>query len=472
MENSSTASNGYTPITCLDLMIKNRKGPSVCFFVFYLILPFHFHSGSSFLTGLTIVEENSRLNEEVIKLTIDVSKDNKIISNYLYGVNIANWCRSYYLNICAPRLKEAKVSVVRMGGTNMERYNYKNNRMFNVSTRINEYVPVNWESFVKWCRNDLEAEPFLQIPVYGHVAGEGDGINDPDYDYVQSVEEVKEWVQSAGNQVKFWGIGNEPWIAWKRIDYPSIYMDAAHGDQVLNKDTSYDNYFNRFITIASAVKDVNKNALIFGPTSANWELYWSNDWSPYSPVTQPNGPAVPDDKGWQIMLDSSNQWNKEVFPDRGGDPELVGWEEDTDRILCQYAIRMKKYEEEYGIRIADFMDVHRYINPFTDKEALQETRGLWDDTFQSWGDAEVYNKGVVPKILQRFWNIINTHSPGTELSFSEYDFFYWNGHPSIPQMAAIALVDYIGFFAKWVSNLHATGMWVNPINQGEVIIIH
>ena len=74
--------------------------------------------------------------------------------------------------MCA-KLKDAKVTVVRLGAANMERYNYTNNRMYNVSTQENQYVPMSWRSFVNWCREDVKAEPFLMVPVYGHVAGEG-----------------------------------------------------------------------------------------------------------------------------------------------------------------------------------------------------------------------------------------------------------------------------------------------------------
>lgn len=164
-----------------------------------------------------------------VQLTIDVSRDKKKISKYLYGINIANWCPTYYLDLCAPRLRSAKVTVVRLGATNMERYNFKNNRMFNVIKRRNEYVAMSWESFVEWCKRDIKAEPFLQVSVYGHVAGSGDTIDDPDYDHIQSIDEVERWIAKAGQRVRFWGIGNEPWIAWKREDYPDPYGDAAHG---------------------------------------------------------------------------------------------------------------------------------------------------------------------------------------------------------------------------------------------------
>ena len=406
-------------------------------------------------------------------LTVDVSRDRKQISKYLYGVNIANWCAGYYLDLCAPKLRNARVSVVRLGATNMERYNYKSNRIFNAIARENQYIPMSWESFVTWCRKVVKAEPFLQVSVYGHVAGSSNTIDDPDYDHIQSIDEVERWVAKAGERVKFWGVGNEPWIAWKRYDYPEPYGDAAHGDQVLNKDTSYENYFSRFLSLASIIKQANPKATVFGPTSANWWFYWSNDYSPLCPVTEANEDVRVDDPGWQTMSHVENQWNRDVFPDRGGDPEVTGWETDHDRVLCQYLIRTKEYEEKSGIRVADFMDVHRYIRSLTDRDAIQEPRGLWQDDFESrdlevsWDLEMNFSPNIETKLLKRFQNMVDAYYSGTELSFSEYDYFYWNGHPKLPQIAAVGQMDFLGFFARMGVKL-ACNWYVGEPNQSGI----
>jgi hypothetical protein len=244
--------------------------------------------------------------------------------------------------MCAQKLKDAKVTVIRLGATNMERYNYTNNRMYNVATGENQYVPMSWGSFVNWCREDIEVVPFLLVPVYGHVAGEGSAIEDT--------------------------------------------------------------------------------------------------------VTEVNGDAQPDHEGWQKMLDSEDQWNQKVFPDRGDDPNITGWETDMNRNLSQYLIRAKEYEDTQSIRVADYMDVHRYFRKETDYDAIQETRGLWQDAFQSQ-DSEVKGN-TETKVLKRFQNMVNAYYPETELSFSEYDYFYWNGHPELPQVAAVGQMDFLGFFAR------------------------
>jgi len=380
-------------------------------------------------------------------LNVDLAMNRKSISKYIYGLNIANWSAGYYLDLCAPKVKDAGFTVMRYGATNIERYNYENNRLYNVISRLNQYVPTSWESFTDWCIDEVEAEPLIQISVFGHVAGEGWGLGDPTYDHVQTSAEVFDWIADAGSYVKFWGIGNEPMISWKRHDYPGHFADSAHGDQVLNQDVSYDTYFPRFAELANAIKNANPDAKILGPTPANWWLYWSSDYSPYCPVTTAGGPALPDDPGWQTMLATENQWDASVFPSRGGDPAVTGWETDTNRFLPQYASRMAVAEQQYGKRLADFMDVHRYMNCWNDRDAINEPRGLHEIGFASH-DQETGNSGTETKILRRFQDIVTQHYPGTELSLSEYDFFYWNGYPSIPQVAAIGQMEYLGIFAE------------------------
>ncbi|WP_347273534.1 glycan-binding surface protein [Candidatus Kuenenia sp.] len=444
-----------------------NKPPNHIFFLFILFLILQQCSVCINHTDC-YAETDSRNNEKgldtYVQLTVDISRDRQQISDYIYGVNVANWCQGYYFDLCAPKLKEANVSVVRLGATNMERYNYSLNRMYNVFSFENQYLSMSWESFVKWCRDDVDAEPFLLVPVFGYVAGDGNTIDDEDFYRIQTTDDVKSWIFQAGDDIKFWEIGNEPWIAWRRYDYPDIYEDSAHGDLVLNSDTAFDNYFPRLLSVADAIKEANPNASTFGPTPANWWLYWNNDYSLYCPVTEINGVSQPDDEGWQIMMDEENEWNREVFPDRGNDPEIVGWETDENRVLCQYLIRAAEHEAETGMRTIDFLDVHRYIQALTEYDAVQETRSLWQEGFYTQ-DAEIVSSfDIEPKILKRFQNMIANYYPGTEISFSEYDYFYWSGYPENPQIAAIGQMDYLGSFAKMGVKL-ACNWYVGEPNQ-------
>lgn len=201
-------------------------------------------------------------------------------------------------------------------------------------------------------------------------------------------------------------------------------------------------------------------------------MYWTNDYSPFCPVTKPNGDARADDPGWKIMSAGENQWNREVFPDRGDNPEITGWETDQNRVLSQYLMRAREYEMGKGIRVADYMDVHRYIRTTTEKDAIQETRGLLEDGFISrdlevgWdlGESSVQ---IETKILKRFQDMVGMYYPATKLSFSEYDYFYWNGYPKLPQVAAIGLMDFLGFFARMGVELACNWYMGEPDQSGN-----
>ncbi|MBF0411872.1 MAG: hypothetical protein HQK70_04065 [Desulfamplus sp.] len=455
-----------------------------------------------------ISAEQYKSDSQVV-LTINPALDRKAISPYLYGINIANWCPWYYTHSVEQRLRDAKVEVVRLGATNMERYNFKNNRMYNVITRQNEYLSLSWESFVEWTKNSLNAEPFLQMSVFGNLASDYDSSSTSDYvvnsysdttnsdssdmqtdsySHLQSTEEVIEWAASAGDDVKFWGIGNEPWIAWKRHDYPQNYADSAHGDQVLNFHTSYDYYFNRFATVARSIKQANPNANTLGPTPANWWFYWFNDYSPLCPVTEIGTDARSEDSAWQIMSNPDSMWNRSIFPDRGENPAIAGWEADSQKSLPQYLLRMRSYETEQSDtdsinsdssdnnidnstkRIANYMDVHRYIRCITEYDAIQEPRGLFQEDFASW-DMETLFSGVKTNLLNRLNSAINAYYPGTLLSFSEYGYFYWDGYPSIAQISAVGTMDFLGFFARGGVNL-ACNWYVGEPNQSGEDLTH
>ena len=385
------------------------------------------------------------------------------INDHIYGVNIANWCQYYYLELCEPMLTNAGVSVVRYGATNIERYNWRNNRMYNVISKGNQFVPLSWESFIDWVRDDLNADVFLQAPVFAHVAADYDAAS---YNTNQTLQDITDWVVAAGTNVAIWGVGNEPFIAWKLEGYEGnrstndddegyAYNDGAHGDQIFNEDIAADRYFPQFLSVASTIRSSAPNAKILGPTPANWWLYWSTDYSPFCPATRANPGNHTNDNGWFIMASSANQWDPRVFPDRAGSPDIIGWERNEatgvfndSRTLCQFAKRMADYAASHGgTQVCDYLDFHRYMNCDQDAVAVQEVRDLWDPDYASY-DKETGSSGTKTKILSRFQNIIDHYYTNLQMSLSEYDYFYWQGHPAEPQVAALGQIDYLGTFAQ------------------------
>lgn len=399
-------------------------------------------------------------------LSVDAGTNHwKAVNKHIYGVNIANWCQHYYLKLCTPMLTNAGVTVVRFGATNIERYNWKNNRMYNVISMTNQYVPTSWESFVDWVRGDLHADPFLQVAVFGHVAAD-DGIANyaQNYSIDQTPQDVTDWVAAAGTNVPIWGVGNEPFIAWKLHEYEGsrgsndesyAYNDGAHGDQIYNEDIARESYFPQYLKVAQAVRAGNRSAKILGPTPANWWLYWSTDYSPFCPATRANPGAHEHDNGWFTMAAAANQWDPRVFPDRGGEPGVVGWEQNEktgvfneSRNMCQFTKRIADYAATHGgTQVCDYLDFHRYMNLDNDAGAVQETRGLWDPDYQSY-DKETGGSGTKTKLLSRFQGIIDRYNTNMFMSLSEYDYFYWQGHPAEQQISALGQIDFLGAFAK------------------------
>ena len=394
-------------------------------------------------------------------LNIDAHSNTwKAINSDIYGVNIANWCADYYLRLCQPMLTNARVSVVRYGATNIERYNWRNNRMYNVISLTNQYVPMSWESFIEWCR-DMNAKPFLQVSVFGHVASDETNLT---YNHEQTLQEVTDWVSAAGTNVSIWGVGNEPFIAWKLVDYKGqrngdsegyAYNDGAHGDQIYLEDLAPEAYFPRWIDVAAAIRKTNATARILGPTPANWYLYWGTDYSPFCPATRATPGAFTNDPGWFIMSSGVNQFDGRVFPGRAGSPDVIGYEKNEltghindKRNMAALVKSATEYAATHGgTQVMSYLDFHRYMNCDQDAVAVQEVRDLWDPDYQSW-DKETGAGGTKTEILNRFQEIIDHFNPNICMSLSEYDYFYWQGHPAEPQISALGEIDYLGTFAS------------------------
>ncbi|NCC51372.1 MAG: hypothetical protein EOM20_09175 [Spartobacteria bacterium] len=403
-----------------------------------------------------------------VQLTIDAAPEHqRPISKRIYGVNIANWAADHYALMCAPRLREAKASVIRYGATNIERYNWRNNRLYNVISLENQYVPMSWRTFVEWCHEDMDAEPFIQVPAFGRVASD-DG--DSNYNSNQPIHEIAAWVEECGTNVNIWGIGNEPFIAWKLVQYEAegyAYNDGAHGDQIFLEDLNPEVFYDRWVEIGAAIRGANSQAVILGPTPANWYLYWGTDFSAFCPVTRARAEVDwPDhlrpwgytnDAGWFVMSSGLNQFDGRVFPGRDGLPDVIGWEMNPEtgtfndkRNMNMFVQKVAEYADANGgTQVCNYLDFHRYMNTDNEAAAVQELRDLWEPGFSS-SDKETGNAHDA-RIIDRFQNIIEHYNPGQDmgLSLSEYDYFYWQGHPADPYVAGLGQIDYLGIFAKY-----------------------
>jgi hypothetical protein len=122
---------------------------------------------------------------------------------------------------------------------------------------------------------------------------------------------------------------------------------------------------------------------------------------------------------------------------------------------------MHAYEQQHGVRILDYLDVHIYPqidNIFSDSlgnsdvqaKRLRSTRQLWDPTYihEGWIGQPVY---LIPRMQK--W-VANDY-PGTKLAITEYNWGalgYMNG--------ALAQADLLGIFGR--EGLDLATLWGPP----------
>ena len=123
----------------------------------------------------------------------------------------------------------------------------------------------------------------------------------------------------------------------------------------------YDELRERTIQYAAAVKAVDPQAQILGPTVWGWTAYF------YSALDQAGGGM------WWL-----NPSDRKAH----GDVPLVAW----------YLQQMNAYEQEHAVRILDYLDLHYYpqaggvaLQPAGDAATqvlrLRATRSLWDPSY-------------------------------------------------------------------------------------------
>jgi hypothetical protein len=218
--------------------------------------------------------------------------------------------------------------------------------------------------------------------------------------------------------VRFYNLDNEPalWNYTHREVHP--------------QPLSYDELRDRTYQYAAAIKAVDPNALTLGPVEWGWTGYF------YSALDQAPGGA------W---------WNNPQDRNAHGGLPLVVW----------YLDQMKLYEQQNGLRILDYLDLHYYPQAqgvalssaggaSTQALRLRTTRSLWDATYkdESWINETVM---LIPRM--RDW--VNQHYPGTKLAITEYNFGaldHING--------ALTQADVLGIFGR--EGLDLATIWDPP----------
>ena len=132
-----------------------------------------------------------------------------------------------------------------------------------------------------------------------------------------------------------------------------------------------------------------------------------------------------------------------------GDVPFVEW----------YLQQMRAYEQQHGVRILDYCDVHFYPpdvalagagSAALQARRLRSTRLLWDPTYveESWIAEPVY---LVPRLHE--W--VAADYPGTRTAITEYN---WGALDSLN--GALAQADVLGIFGR--ERLDLATLWGPP----------
>lgn len=386
-----------------------------------------------------------------IDLTVDVSAARKPISDYIYGMHyVAD--EAFVQEIALP--------LRRWGGNIASRYNWQlgttnhasdwffhNNNTYDAITG----APMTADQWLQRNKRTNTAS-LLTIPMLGYVAKDGDQhtcsfpvVTYPNQDDVddesgfpdcgnglrngvrlqadplttsQAVDEsfAQGWLTdlqanaATNGTVTLFDLDNEPdiWFETHRDVYPVGWK--------------YDEFRDLTYRYAAAIKSTNPNAKLLGPVVNGWTYYWHGSWD-----GQRQDWATPDDR------------------DAHGGMPFVPW----------YLQQMKAYEDQNGVRLLDYLDLHYYPqsegvslspagNAATQALRLRSTRSLWDPTYadESW-IPEAGPEGGIIQLLPRMRAWVDQYYPGTKLAITEYN---WGGLEHIN--GALAQADVLGIFGR------------------------
>ncbi len=391
--------------------------------------------------------------QEQVKLQYLITPGKQLteISPYVYGLNVdAEFSHS----------KADPSRLVRFGGNRTTGYNWENNAS-NAGSDWEHYSD-NWlvgtvagseadvpgsvvSTFASNCLNNNQM-PLITLPMCYAVAADKNGavaegdksrwkevvarkegafslIPDLTDDKVYVDECVNFLTQKAGGKGRIhYALDNEPDL-WPHT-HPRICPEQL----------SCEEFLNRTVEFASAIKEVDEQAKIFGFASYGFVGYCTFSEAP----------------DWKA-LQQQNDYN---------------W------FIDYYLEQVAAASEKVGYRLVDVIDLHWYpeatgdhrivsaeANTEKDKtERLQAPRTLWNEGYRenSWiGEWASHLLPLIPKIQAS----IDRYYPGTKLAFGE---FQYGGCEDVT--GTIALVDALGVFGKY--GVYASCHWGHPGSYG------
>jgi len=395
-----------------------------------------------------------------VTFTLD-SRNRWPISRFIYGINFYDDWQGYsYRGTTIP----ANLTLGRLGGNRLSAYNWENN----ASNAGRDYIYSN-DGYLGGGNTPGEAvrQPVLRtlnkgagiivtVPMIGYVSRDKNGatgnseaqqatrlatrfrqgaarknapfslVPDTSDAYVYQ-DEFAWWLDRQFPLAKsdplkpvFFSLDNEPDI-W--YDTHSEIRSTVNGQP---NYLTYTELAQKTVEYASAIKDVQPNAVVFGPVVATWTGATTlGRWPNPDPVA--------------------------------GSADFLDW----------YLDRMRVEGASQGRRLVDVLDIHWYPaassggNEITNDGAtqtadmqnkrLQAPRSLWDPTFTDGNWVEDVTGGPI-RLLPRLREKIAAHYPGTKIAITEY--FYGRGGDIT---GGIAQADVLGIFGR--EGVFAATLW-------------
>jgi hypothetical protein len=395
-----------------------------------------------------------------VTFTLD-SRTRWPISRFIYGINFYDdWLGYSFRGAALPN----NLTLGRQGGNRLTAYNWENN----ASNAGRDYI-YNNDDYLGGGSTAGEAvrQPVLRtlnkgagiivtVPMIGYVAADKNGPTGNDEAgqatrlatrFRQSVarknadftltpnagdgyvyqDEFAWWLDRQFPLAKsdplkpiFFSLDNEPDI-W--YDTHSEIRSTVNGQP---NYLTYSELAQKTVDYASAIKDVQPNAVVFGPVVATWTGATTlGRWPNPDPVA--------------------------------GTADFLDW----------YLDRMRTESAAQGRRLVDVLDIHWYPaansggNEITNDAAtqtadmqnkrLQAPRSLWDPTFTDGNWVEDVTGGPI-RLLPRLREKIAAHYPGTKIAITEY--FYGRGGDIT---GGIAQADVLGIFGR--EGVFAATLW-------------
>lgn len=373
------------------------------------------------------------------------------ISSYIYGFGTY-----FHEDRNQEGIWELQPSIYRWGGNTSSRFNYQTNSWntgndwffrnieSNVPNVVDHFMAQNQKHQVSsvitlpllgWLAKDGKSFSFPRQRFPKQQAFDGDAGNgvaldgkaiktDPKLSSIQiGPEFIAQWVKKLKTQFAhhphIYILGNEPML-WHQ----------THRDVRYYQPVSYDEYLNKYLALAKAVRQADPEAIIVGPALWGWLAWQRSGYDIEGPWNN-----------WKALQDRKKHGNK----------PFLEW----------FLQEVVKEEKKFGSSLIDWVDVHYYPesdkwpkgkdhDPKVRRQLLQATRSLWDRDYRdlSWINEKLY---FIPRLKE----LASSIKPSLKVSLGEYNF-----RSEYDISGAIAQAEILGIFAQF--ELDAAFYWDFP----------